>query len=844
MRHKNAIFILTLIFILIICINSQLFAQSVVLEETEVKEDDASVKMLFSTNRSIPVECYDLTVPPQIVVDFMGEIYTNKSEVIIVNKNVVKQMRIIKGTRKSQDLDDSFYAVDFIIVDLKEPTRYDFDRGLTTSVLIVSKPGKVIDKVAAKELEKVRTDTAEQKIQPEPVEERKIDLTVVSAPVSSVAKPSVSLQEKVSPVAESPTIQAKKTEYKPTSRRSRRRKRKSVGKGIKELLTFEHGRKKPAAAKTASTVGRRRRLAKAEKKAKVQPTVVEKAKERSPRRRGRIQAKKKDIPVSAAKEKPKSLRRRRLKTKEQKQPSVTVVKPKPQKISRRRKMRAKKTTALKPKAQRIAPSRRRRRGELATRKVAVSKLSEPERRLELAKQHVQEKKAQEEAVLEELNAAILEIANARKQKAEASESIKKASEKEKAAKSEFEKSIKVAELAKNAANSVWTEYSSAKGELRSLLSEGASDTVIFNAQQKYERKKIMLENAIKDAEEAKNETDAKRTAYETAQNEHDALLEKIATPDFKLKQAMADYGQLDKELAIAKKEHVAAQKELASAERAYKQYELEQADQEYKKSLMEIDSSLVQKIEEQERAEEQARLSELEEKRQEEERLARSRKIQKDKKRQTGQARRAKRLEERKRAKEQRLLEMEEESAIEQARLSARQKVAQEEKATEPEVVPQEKKSVTPRRRRMRKLAKKEEAVSGLSSSMTEILQSAVELRNAGLQMQRAGDLDSAVKYYRQALMSDPNYAAVHNDLGILYEQKGLDDKAKTEYLKTLKINPHYIKAHSNLALLYEKTGNNKKAYYHWKQRVQLGKQGDLWTEKARERMKALEQKR
>ena len=146
MRKKKLYLIVAVVFAALnLCANSLLFAQSVVLTETEIKEDESAVKMLFLTNRSIPVECYDLSVPPQIIIDFMGEIYTNKPEIMMVNKGVVKQMRVIRGTRKSQDLEDSFYSVDFIIVDLKESMRYDFDQGLTTSVLVVSKPGKIID---------------------------------------------------------------------------------------------------------------------------------------------------------------------------------------------------------------------------------------------------------------------------------------------------------------------------------------------------------------------------------------------------------------------------------------------------------------------------------------------------------------------------------------------------------------------------------------------------------------------------------------------------------------------------------------------------------------------------
>jgi hypothetical protein len=80
------------------------YAQSLVLTGTEVKEDIDAVHIMVSTNKAIPIECYDLANPPQVIIDFMGEIYTNSPEIITVEKGPVKQLRMVKGTRKAADM--------------------------------------------------------------------------------------------------------------------------------------------------------------------------------------------------------------------------------------------------------------------------------------------------------------------------------------------------------------------------------------------------------------------------------------------------------------------------------------------------------------------------------------------------------------------------------------------------------------------------------------------------------------------------------------------------------------------------------------------------------------------
>jgi len=112
--------------------------------------------------------------------------------------------------------------------------------------------------------------------------------------------------------------------------------------------------------------------------------------------------------------------------------------------------------------------------------------------------------------------------------------------------------------------------------------------------------------------------------------------------------------------------------------------------------------------------------------------------------------------------------------------------------------------------------------------------------RIKGYEAQEKGDVDAAMVWYQKAIALDPNYAAPHNDLGIIYEVKGWLDRAESEYQKALAIDPNYTKAHTNLALLYERKGELEKAAYHWMRRYKLGQPNDPWTYEARERLEKL----
>ncbi|MBU0759556.1 MAG: tetratricopeptide repeat protein [Candidatus Omnitrophica bacterium] len=121
-----------------------------------------------------------------------------------------------------------------------------------------------------------------------------------------------------------------------------------------------------------------------------------------------------------------------------------------------------------------------------------------------------------------------------------------------------------------------------------------------------------------------------------------------------------------------------------------------------------------------------------------------------------------------------------------------------------------------------------------------ELKEDAESYRDQGHKVQQIGEIDQAISWYQKAASLDPNYAAPHNDLGILFETKGWLDRAEVEYQKAISIDGNYAKAHTNLALLYERKGELEKAAFHWMRRYKLGTPQDPWTQEARQRLEKI----
>jgi Flp pilus assembly protein TadD, contains TPR repeats len=72
------------------------------------------------------------------------------------------------------------------------------------------------------------------------------------------------------------------------------------------------------------------------------------------------------------------------------------------------------------------------------------------------------------------------------------------------------------------------------------------------------------------------------------------------------------------------------------------------------------------------------------------------------------------------------------------------------------------------------------------------------------------GRTDEAEKEYSEVIQIKPDYAEVHNNLGILLKNAGRKEEAEAEYREALRLKPNYAEAHGNLGILYSETGKKE----------------------------------
>ena len=77
---------------------------------------------------------------------------------------------------------------------------------------------------------------------------------------------------------------------------------------------------------------------------------------------------------------------------------------------------------------------------------------------------------------------------------------------------------------------------------------------------------------------------------------------------------------------------------------------------------------------------------------------------------------------------------------------------------------------------------------------------------NFGLILFHRGEIDKAIRYYRNASRLEPS-ARVYTDLGLAYSEKGLIDEAIWLYRKAVALDPGYALAYNNLGVALEKKG-------------------------------------
>jgi len=98
----------------------------------------------------------------------------------------------------------------------------------------------------------------------------------------------------------------------------------------------------------------------------------------------------------------------------------------------------------------------------------------------------------------------------------------------------------------------------------------------------------------------------------------------------------------------------------------------------------------------------------------------------------------------------------------------------------------------------------------------------AVVHNNLGIALFAKQKIEEAISHYKMAIKIKPDYADAHNNLGNALSSVGKTEEAISHYKMAIKINPDYADAHYNLGNALSAEGKNEEAISHYKMAIVL----------------------
>ena len=98
----------------------------------------------------------------------------------------------------------------------------------------------------------------------------------------------------------------------------------------------------------------------------------------------------------------------------------------------------------------------------------------------------------------------------------------------------------------------------------------------------------------------------------------------------------------------------------------------------------------------------------------------------------------------------------------------------------------------------------------------------AKETFDLAIQNQQKNNLQVAEKLYKEILITNPNHAPSHNNLGLVFHAYRDFQKAKNSYQKAIEIQPGYASAHNNLGLISQILGEFQKAINCYQKAIEI----------------------
>jgi len=87
--------------------------------------------------------------------------------------------------------------------------------------------------------------------------------------------------------------------------------------------------------------------------------------------------------------------------------------------------------------------------------------------------------------------------------------------------------------------------------------------------------------------------------------------------------------------------------------------------------------------------------------------------------------------------------------------------------------------------------------------------------------LKKKGDLNGAVKHYKEVIRLNPQNCVAHNNLGTLLAQIGKIDEGIQHFREALKVNPHLADTYYNFGIVYYQTGKYKEAIEYFQKALQ-----------------------
>ncbi len=128
---KSKILILWILVLSVFVFSKPAAAEPAIIKNIVIDTQDSSVKISITSNQTLQIETFKNDESPAnyIVLDFMGNVYTNLPSVLDVNSGPVEKVSLVRGdNEKITIVGQEYYSLDFLAINLNKAADYDINQ--------------------------------------------------------------------------------------------------------------------------------------------------------------------------------------------------------------------------------------------------------------------------------------------------------------------------------------------------------------------------------------------------------------------------------------------------------------------------------------------------------------------------------------------------------------------------------------------------------------------------------------------------------------------------------------------------------------------------------------------